>query len=162
MNRVARDFGVLEGRTIVRWVGFEMALAEDPVVWSHSSVPYVQCNVIDLVLAEEENIRLHSQIDDGSGRFGLYLEFDGALANLEPEVAGSICRVRELHELPVGRITCVQSHTDELQNVREVAILAGGRTVRLISGEVDEQFDGSFRTVLPDESILVQVSSADA
>jgi len=153
------DFAALRGRRVVRWLGFEMALAEatdeSPAVWRHDSVPYTQFGRIDIHL-ESDMVALLSQMDDGSDFFGLYLQqFEDPLRVPDAE-KDSHFRTRELHELPVGLIERVEVRAEsELKNL-ELFLWIGGVQLSFLSGEVWEDFK-ILKIVVPDESILVQV-----
>lgn len=146
------DFAALKGHRVVRWLGSEEALAENPVVWRHDSVPYTQFGRIDIHL-ESDTVALLSQMDDGSDFFGLYLQrLEDPLSPQDAEEDG-IFRTRELHELSVGLIERVEVRAEsELKNL-ELFLWIGGVQLSFLAGEVWEDF----RIRVPDESILVQV-----
>lgn len=150
------DFAALKGHRVVRWLGSEEALAENPVVWRHDSVPYTQFGRIDIHLGsdlESDTVALLSQMEDGSDFHGLYLQqFEDPLSPEDAEEDG-IFRTRELHELPVGLIERVEVRAEsELKNL-ELFLWVGGVQLSFLAGEVWEDF----RIRVPDESILVQV-----
>jgi hypothetical protein len=159
------EFTKLNGHSIARWVGTEMALSgggwdTGPVLWEHSSVPYLQLISIDVLLTDGSVYRVCSQADDGSSYYGLFL---GSVESLDtpssPEV-GSIYRTRELIELPVGVATVAITEIDGPDAVLRVEIVAGGRTISFWAAEVYERDGGFFDVVGCDESILVKVDGA--
>ncbi|HEY0589598.1 MAG TPA: hypothetical protein VGD52_25955 [Pseudoduganella sp.] len=159
------EFTKLNGHSIVRWVGTEMALSgggwdTEPVVWEHSSVPYLQLISIDVLLADRSVYRVCSQLDDGSGNYGLLLSVVDALDTPSIPDVGSIYRTRDLIELPVGVATVAITEIDGADAVLRVEIAAEGRTISLWVAEVYERDGGLFDVVGCDESILVQVDGA--
>jgi len=162
--KAMRDFNILIGRNVIRWVGIEMALSEGsesvPVIWQHPSIPYAQFDPLDAFLDDGSAFRFCSQMDDGSDWFGVYSPSHvEKYLSVKPYEAGSIFRTREVAELPVGSITGVETKTDDSANVLELFLVIGGSKIRIVSGEVYETNDGSFKIGFIDESLLVQVSN---
>ncbi|TDR47738.1 hypothetical protein DFR29_102398 [Tahibacter aquaticus] len=168
----------LDSQDIVRWFGTEMALSEGqqariwneaearwqvecgPAVWTHPSVPFLQLTHIEVQLRNGAQARLLSQLDDGSGYYGLYLvEIDKAAepGNEEP---GSIFRTRELAELPVGPATTAILRQNGPNAVIEACIRVGRHEIRLLAAEVYDRATGVFDIVEGDESILLQLDGA--
>lgn len=154
----------LNGHPITRWIATEMALSEGglgegPVLWEHSSVPYLQLISIDIQLGDGSVYRMQSQLDDGSeaGHFGLYLLTRDAMENPRTSEMGSIYRTRELRELPVGAAVVTVTETDGPNAVVRMETGFGGATISFWAAEVDERDGGCFEILGPDESILVQV-----
>jgi hypothetical protein len=152
----------LNGHSIVRWVGTEMALAEGAtnggtVIWTHPDVAYLQLINLDVQLEDGRVYRMLAQSDDGTGYYGLYLvrrEQGETLSSLE---CGSIYRTREIMELPVGQANVVVTESDGGNAVLRIEIAVGGHTVSCWAAEVYEREGGKFEVVQKDESILVQV-----
>ena len=72
----------LNGHAIVRWVGTETAPSgggwdTEPVVWNIQACLILQLISIDVLLADGSVYRVCSQIDDGSGNYGLRLSVVG-------------------------------------------------------------------------------------
>ena len=158
------EVATLNGHSIARWVATEMALSEGPlgegpILWEHSSVPYLQLISIDLQLEVGSVYRMLSQLDDGngSGYFGLYLVIRNAIERPCAAKPGSIYRTRELSELPVGAATVAVTETLGPHAVVRMQMDVGGATISFWAAEVDERSGGCFEVLGPDESILVQV-----
>jgi hypothetical protein len=147
----------LNGRSIVAWVATEMALSEEPVLWEHSSVPYLQLISIDVQLDDGAVYRMLSQLDDGSGYYGLYLVGRDAMDTTFGYESGSIYRTRVLSELPVGPASLVVTDIDGPNAVLAVDVTIGGHSVSCWAAEVQERDGGYFDIVAGDESILIQV-----
>ncbi len=152
----------LAGVVVTSWRGMEMALAEadtpSEIRWEDPSVPFLQLVDLDLVLENGQVLKFWSQMEDGTGFHGLYLEaLDALPALFASDNPLSICRGRLLPELPVGAIEIAEIRQDGPNAAVEVRLMIGGVEVRLVAGEVYEQHDGSLRVVEPDESILLQV-----
>ena len=163
-----RPIASIEGSEIIRWVGAEMALSggesvggDDvaPIQWEHPSVPYLQLDAIDLHFKDGLVLRMCSQLPDGTGYHGLMLmeNIGTPLDAGEPDKTGSIFRIRELHELPPGIVKSVALQPDGSNAIIGVEFQIGAAFVRLISGEIYEQPNGTLQTIIPDESVLVQV-----
>lgn len=156
------NFSTLENKTIARWVGTEMALSDGsfgdgPVVWEHSSVPYLQLISIDVLLTDGAVYQLSSQADDGSGYYGLFLTGRDAMDTaIRPEV-GSIFRTRDLSELPIGVANVVVTEVDGPNSVLRAEISIDGRKISFWAAEAYERDGGHFDVVGCDESILIQV-----
>lgn len=159
----------LHGRSIIKWIATEMALsdrpgANDAVLWSDLSVPYLQLTSIDIQFDEGSAYRMLSQLGDDSedGFFGLYLLAQEAMDRLSDvdADAGSIYRTRELTELPLGEANVTGTRADGPNAIVRVDVLIDGRIVSFRAAEVYERSDGSFDIVGPDECILVQVDGA--
>lgn len=166
---------MLASEPIVRWLGHEMALAggnavvtdetvtsgfagESPVLWVHPDVPFWQFTELDFELKSGRVCRLLSQIDDGTGPYGLLLfelEKIQEPANAED---GSIFRTRELSGLPTGLAKFDVLRQSASGAVIEVALAIGSDVVRLLAAEIHEQHDGSLHIHEEDESILLQVN----
>lgn len=152
----------LAGLVVTRWQGMEMALAEadaaSDICWADPSIPYLQLVDLDLVIANGQVFKLWSQLQDGTGFHGLYLEaLDALPALFAPDDPSSIFRGRSLPELPVGAIEIAELRQDGPNATIEIRLMVAGVEVRLVAGEVHEQQDGSLRVAEPDESILLQV-----
>lgn len=165
----------LDGQQIIRWTGTEMALVEgtqdsndddaeatgtvqpEPAQWSHPSIPFLQFINIDIQLSNGTTVRLLSQLDDGSGYYGLYLlDDDNADVPCEEE-PGSIFRTRELTELPLGIATVTVVRQDGPDAIIEARIVIDAREIRLLAAEVHLRTPGVFDIVEGDESILLQL-----
>ena len=153
----------LAGRVVTRWSGTEMALAEGRedrgVCWEDSSVPFLQFTHLDLQVDKGQVLRLLSQIDDGSGQHGFYLEeLHEPHALRVSDDPSSIFRERTLTELPLGEIGIVDLRLDGPNAVVEMRLALSGSEIRLVAAEVYEEHDGSLRIVECDESILIQLN----
>jgi hypothetical protein len=153
----------LAGVIVSRWQGTEMALTEahaaSDIRWEDASIPFLQLADLDLQLANGEVFKLCSQLADGSGFHGLYLEALDALPPLfASDDPSSICRGRELSEFPAGVIEIAELVQDGPDATVEIRLMVAGTEVRLVAGEVHEQLDGSLRVVERDESILLQLN----
>lgn len=153
------DITALDGSGIRRWSGVEMAITEDPLCWRHPDIPCLQMVDLQLLLDDGRSLLLTAQLEDGSGCHGLYLWPDAKPAQEPAEAAASIYRFRELNELPTGRARLTHIVRDGPNAVIEVELRIGGDEVRLLCGEVHEQFDGGLRMICPDESILIQLNA---
>ena len=158
-----RNLDLLKNQTIVRWVGIEMALSEGtestPVVWEHSSVPFMQFNRLEVLLDNENVVTLLSQLDDGSDWFGIYARsLAESRLKLEPYEAGSIFRTRCVSEIPTGKVSNTKEKLDYSGNVLEFSLYIGSSVIRIVSGEVYEREDGSYWVTQIDESLLVQIT----
>jgi hypothetical protein len=153
----------LAGLVVTRWQGTEIALAEadaaSDIRWEDPSIPFLQLVDLDLILADGQVFKFWSQLEDGTGFHGLYLEALDALPSLfTSDDPVSIARGRLLPELPVGAIEIVELRQDGPNATVEVRMMVAGVEVRLVAGEVYEQHDGSLLVVERDESILLQVN----
>jgi len=151
----------LAGRIVTLWQGTEMALAEArgnrDVLWEDPSVPFRQFTNLDLRLDAGQAMRLFSQIDDGSGHHGFYLEELDELPALRlPDDPSSIFRDRTLTELPLGEIQIVELRNDGPNAIVEIRLLSSDSAIRLLAAEVREEHDGGLRVIEGDESILIQ------
>lgn len=159
------DFAELNGHFIARWVGTEMALSEGdlgsgPVLWENSSVPYLQLISVDVQLSDGSIYRMHSNADDGSGYYGLYLVSRDVIDKTSLPEIGSIYRTRDLSEFPIGAAAVAINEIDGPNAVLRVEMVVGGHTVSFWSAEVYERDAGHFELVGKDESILIQVDGA--
>lgn len=139
-----------------------MALAGDedrlPIRWEDPSIPFLQFTWLDLQLDTGQVLRLISQMEDGSGHHGFYLEETDELAELRVvDDPSSIFRDRTLTELPLGEIEIVELRMDGPNAIVEMRLALSGAKLRLVAAEVYEEHDGSVRIVEHDESILIQL-----
>ena len=159
------EIAKLNGHSITRWVGTEMALSDGdaengPVLWEHSTVPYLQLISIDLQLSDGSVFRMDSQSDDGSGYYGLCLSDRDVIDTPSIAESGTIFRTRHLTELPIGVATVVVSEVDGPNAILRIEIVIDGHTISFWAAEVYERDGGKFDIVGRDESILVQVDGA--
>ena len=160
-----RDYNVLLNRSIVQWIGEEMAFSEGEegasIIWQHSSIPFMQFIRLDALLDDGHVMTFLSQLDDGSGWFGIYTPSQ-PIGLLETEVyqPGSIYRRRDISEMPTGKISGTKDESDGSGNVLEIFLAIGNSIIRIISGEIYEKNDGSFWMASVDESLLVQVTNS--
>jgi hypothetical protein len=160
-----RSIRALEGVEVVRWVANEMALntpADETDaaahIWSLESIPYLQLTLIQIYLGDGAICDLFSQLEDGTGYYGLFVSDSAQRLTLEaaPRTIG-IFRVRELDELPRGVISAVDCRKDGPNAVVEASFKIGTESIRLLAAEITEGPPGIFRIVEPDETILVQL-----
>lgn len=151
------DIGALDGVSIRRWSGMEMAITENPIRWQHPDVPFLQMTDLHMLLGDGRSLRLNAHLDDGSGYHGLYLWPDATSVLDLAGSAVSIYRFRELCELPLGCARLTQIVRDGPEAVIEVQLQIAEHSVRLLCGETCEQADGRVDIVCPDESILIQL-----
>lgn len=153
----------LAGLVVTRWQGTEMALAEahaaSGVRWADPSIPFLQLADLHLDLANGRVFKFWSQMEDGTGFHGLYLEAVDVFPVISaPDDPSSIFRGRGLPELPTGAIEISELRQDGPDATVEIRLMVAGTEVRLVAGEVHEQVDGSLRVVERDESILLQLN----
>ncbi|MES2072003.1 MAG: hypothetical protein V4488_16725 [Pseudomonadota bacterium] len=131
-----------------------------PIIWEHASVPYRQFTGIDIYMADGEVLSLLSQIDDGSGYYGLYLleRQREDTDRVEQRETSSIYQVLDLIELPVGVAGVSVNRQNGENAVLEATISIGKNVVRIVAGEVYDDEHGVFRIVEPDETILLQLN----
>ena len=83
MSTKLLPISTLAGLAVTSWRGLEMALTEadaaSEIPWEDPSIPFLQLVDLDLVLANGQVFKLWSQIQDGTGFHGLYLEALDAL-----------------------------------------------------------------------------------
>lgn len=157
----------LGGRTIVRWLGVEMAVrehgADGQPQWYDEAVPALQLGRLDLVLNGGEVASIVTcqngdqwglcRADEHWALPAIGQPPEAVRASAEP----SIYRVRALVELPVGRVKSVRIQVDDRGDVAGLQLDIDGRIVELWAAEVYEECDGTVRIGKMDESILVQV-----
>jgi hypothetical protein len=164
-----RPITSIEGSEIIRWIGIEMALSGGEsagggdvaaIQWAHPSMPYLQLDAVDIYFKEGLVLRMYSQMPDGTGHHGLILveNIGTPLDAGEPDKAGSIFRIRELHELPLGIVSAVESQQDSPNAIIEAEFQIARASIQFISGEIYERENGELQVVTPDESILVQIN----
>ena len=136
--------------------GFHNSLPQGERKWPF---PRQQSHKASIRPENGQVFKFWSQMEDGTGFHGLYLEAMGALpAVLASDDPLSIFRSRSLPELPVGAIEIAELRQDGPNATVGVRLMVAGVEVRLVAGEVYEQHDGSLRVIEPDESILLQVN----
>ncbi len=155
----------LAGRVVTLWQGGEMALAEaragGEVRWEDPSIPFLQFVNLDLQFDDGQAVRLLSQLEDGTGFHGFYVEALHELPVLRTfDEPSSIFRDRVLCELPLGEIEIVELRHDGPNAIVEMRLRLSGTEIRLLAAEVYEEHDASLRIGELDESILVQVNGA--
>ena len=143
------DIPKLDGLSIARWVGTEMALAggaeeDDPVLWEHSSVPYLQLISVDIQLSDGSVYRMYSNSNDGSGYYGLYLMSRDTIDTPASPENGSIYRTRDLVELPIGQATVAIKEVHGPDAALRVEIAVSGHSVSFWAAEVYERGEGQF------------------
>jgi hypothetical protein len=148
----------LTGRTVVRWLGSEMALREVGANglpdWRDPTVPFLQLDRLDLILADGSVARTTTYQNDCT--WGICRDDTLPPLRFENHDPYSIFRDRSLDELPTGAVRSVAIAMNS-GDIAEVKLDVDGREVRLRAGEVYEQLDGSLLVNPDDESILVQV-----
>jgi hypothetical protein len=153
---------MLDGQSILGWVGTEMALCEDadgagPVLWTHPGIPYLQLISVDVQLEDGLVYRMLSHFDDGDGHYGLYLIRKDTIEAAPSDENDSIYRTRELNELPIGTAAVEVNEADGPHADLRVNIVIDGHTVSCWAAEVYERNGKHFHIVEREESILIQV-----
>ncbi|WP_169972925.1 hypothetical protein [Tautonia rosea] len=161
MNRWVADqvaaFRKLAGKAVARWVGVEMAIRER----GPSGLPQFEDPVIPFLQLHT----LYAEFGDAVLRVGTYQNDDtwglcinGVRAIPDwPAGEGSIFRMRELAELPLGLVEGVDSVLGASGDLIEVTLRLAAGSLVLWAGEVYEEPGGGLRVVHPDESVFVSV-----
>jgi hypothetical protein len=153
-------FQSLSGRSVVRWVGNEMAIREEgpagAPVFHDPSIPYLQVCPLYLELLEGGNreILTYQGVADD---WGLCIDVHHGLLPDQDYETGSIFRTRPLDELPVGLIDEVLIVQDGKADIVEVCLDMEQARLTLRSGQVYNEPDG-LRVRWQDESVLVAVT----
>lgn len=148
----------LEGRGIVSYQADEMALWESGTdglpVFGDPQVPCVQCGRITVRF--EDGARLCVDTNLFGYEWGLMVTEHSPEADLiEIERDRySIYREAALERFPVGRVVRVGVSVNPDGHVRAISMEFERGAVTMVAGEFDEQFDGSIRLLLDDESVL--------
>lgn len=173
-SRVLQPIAALSGSIIKQWAGVEMALGggnqvldefsdqdgahrTTPVIWEHSSIPFVQFIHLDLALGDGRVVRIISEAAENSHIYGLH--FIEPEASMPESVASkqSIFRRRELSGLPTGAVRIEVVREKATSTAIDVYFHFNEAVVRLLAGEVYER-DEHFEIVEADESILIQLN----
>ncbi len=126
-----KSFENLQGKTVKRWVGIEMALREtdDGIPeFRHNAVRYFQMSRLDVELASEPTARFVTS--QGKDVFGLirYDDLSDVIVH-DAEDWGSFLCPRVVHELPGGKIEVVKVSV-ESNVISEVRFRIGEDEVR--------------------------------
>jgi len=161
LQELRQDIESLVGETVTQWRGVEMALAEsdDPhaIVWRHPSVPFLQCDSLD-ILAGSRWRRFGSTMVTSGWGIALRDDCGRDMADAVATFPNPIFRRRDFRCLPAGMIHRVECRTDSDGLISSVTIAIETSIIEIRCGEVYDDGDGSFRIVEPDEeSLLVQV-----
>lgn len=154
-----KSFESLQGKTVKRWVGIEMALREtdDGIPeFRHESARYFQMSRLDAELKDEATVRFVTS--QGKDVFGL-IRYDD-LADVvvhDDEDWGSFFCARNVHELPTGKIKEVKVLT-ESNVISEVRLLIDPDEISLFAGEIYEDFDQKYSVRFLAECVLVQLN----
>ena len=97
-NQIEKFYS-LNDHKVIHWTCIEMALRENPIEWSNSKIPYLQCMRIDILLDNHDIESLVTYQDDDE--WGLHLLHQSTKINYDNE-PNSIFRSRDLMELPKG------------------------------------------------------------
>ena len=144
-------------------MGAEVALTWEEngadLVWSHPDIPYLQFARIDVIVGAGEVITMFSQSDDGSDSYGLHCTDVESCLRSAPAIPGSIQRIREVSELPLGRITSVEQVADTTGSVLELRLVVAGEAIEIVSGEISEGRDGGLQLVRLEQNLLVALKN---
>lgn len=154
------EFSQLTGRRTSSFDGVEMAIRVDDGTgvpqFFDKSVPCLQFSV------------LYVHFDDGAvAAVGTYQDNDefGLCVDWRapPLDAGceGIFRFREVPELGVGLVGSVTTTLSSRGNLSEVGIFVADREIRLVAGEIYENFDDSLTFCRDDAHVLIFPNSAD-
>lgn len=150
----------LQGCVVKRWVAIEGAVRESDCngrpQWHDESVPFLQLERLDIHLSTGEVISIITY--QNNDRWGLCRDDRLDRLKLDPSTSNSVFRVRELDELPLDEIFSVEVLVDREGDISDLRLEIGDVRVRLKTGEVYEQYDGTLMISPRDESILVQVN----
>ena len=154
-----RYFESLQGKTVKRWVGIEMALqeTEDGIPeFRHDSVRYFQMSRIDAELKDEQTARFVTS--QGKDVFGLirYDDLADVVGNDEEDWGNFLC-ARTVHELPTGKIKEVKVLT-ESNVISEVRLQIDADEIGLFAGEVYDDFDKKYSVRFLAECVLLQLN----
>jgi hypothetical protein len=154
-------FKALQGKTVRRWVGIEMALRDtDDCIpeYQHPTVNYLQMSRLDAELKDGQTARFVTSQDNDI--FGL-IRFDRLAdipADEHEDRSGFYCP-REVSELPIGKIDEV-SVVGLTQVISEVHFQIKGKRVSMYAGEVYEDRELNYEVRFLDECVLLQVDGA--
>ena len=152
------SFHSLSGKCVTQWHGIEMALREADEnglpVFRDSSIPFLQLLELNLTFVDNSTASITTYQNDD--RFGLCYEGGSLTSRNLWDEPNSIYRLSLFDTLPTGQIQDVSVSLNE-GDIEEVKLKIEKQEIRLCAGEVYEEFDGSLRIVIMDESILVQV-----
>jgi len=124
----------------------------------YPSIPYLQFTDVDIQLATGKTLRLLSQLDDGTGLYGLYLVEIDKVSEASITEEWSIFRRRDIPELPLGLARIEVLRKERANSVIEANIFIATSTIRLLSAEVHPCIQGGCDIVEGDESILIQLN----
>jgi hypothetical protein len=152
-------FEKLQGKTVKRWVGIEMALREtdDGIPeFRHDSVRYFQMSRIDAELKDEQPARFVTS--QGKEVFGLirYDDMSDVVVHDEEDWGSFLC-ARVVNELPTGKINVVKVFT-ESNVISEVRLQIDADEIGLYAGEIYEDFDQKYSVRFLAECVLVQLN----
>lgn len=156
------SFRSLCGHSVARWVGREMAVRDvGPLgtpLFRDPTVPYLQVCPLYVEFIGGGGREIHTYQNLYPDGWGLCL--DDLYGGVPDEFSepGSIFRTRTLPELPAGLIEDAGVVQGPNGDIIEVWMKAACVSIKLYSGEVYEENDGTLRAVRPDESILVVVT----
>ena len=60
------QFLELNNQNIDRWLGLQLAMDQESIIWSHPEVPFTQYMCVDLYLRGQDPISLEAGLDDDS------------------------------------------------------------------------------------------------
>ncbi len=156
MHVYTQDFERLLGRSIVSWIGTEMAAGQDdPIVWTNASCGFLQFYDLQLCFSDDSLEHWTARLDDDCNYYGLYLEESAMPLQLFEAEGADIFRARVAPGLPTGPIVHMKKHVDEYGQVVAVTLSTADRSVTLWCGHVTWE-DGQFTIRRPEEFVLVE------
>ncbi|RZS44976.1 hypothetical protein EV193_101857 [Herbihabitans rhizosphaerae] len=153
---MTREFASLRGRRVDAWDGVEMALRENGPQFEDPRVPCLQLLSVRASLDDDSAVSVTTYQNDAV--FGLVVRSE---AQLDEGHWDGIYRVRQLTELPTGRVEQVAVVVDE-GVLAEVRLLIDARPLLLMAGELHETVTGDLVFHRLDESVLAFTDPAAA
>lgn len=151
-----QDFLDLSLTRVDRWVGLQLAMEQDSVIWQYDHIPWIQFYCIDIYLEAAKPVKLDAGLDCDGNWYGLRLNAESNVTEPFPHTPDSILRYRALDDLPVGQIECVNPTIDKHGQCVRVSFSIAGKEVLFIAGEIAFQHDVPV-IVEPNEFVLLAI-----
>lgn len=150
----------LQGKLLKKVVIRDMAFIEreDGIhFFRHPDCPFIQAQQIYIYLDNCEVQKIQAT-DEGC----IFLSKVDNDEHEQLEESGSIFRLYECKEFPIGKLDSVALKQNSELDISEVLIEIDSTPILLKSGEVYEENDGNVRVCSDDESVLVFLDPEDA
>ncbi|WP_428717341.1 hypothetical protein [Undibacterium curvum] len=153
-------FEALSGKTVIDWLGCELALipGEDgkASIWVSALTPYRQFFELEIICTDGSKFNIESRYDE-DGYFELALKANRKDIEHYVPTKDDFVRVLNLNTFPKGKVNFIDVVLDQRSNIVALKLAIGNSTITLESGFVAQKND-TFIVQRPEDFVIINTS----